>query len=664
MGKNRGRSNSNTQKALINPRKPKDVVNIQPQVVEENEESDNDGEALTNEGASLLPKSSSTPSTSSDEGASEWTTVITLSKICIGTGILTLPSAFTSGGYLVSIILMYLVMRWNLYGVNRLLVCEEGVTIMTSEVTSPVALRRRLSSAHGNDLPNLSRNGSFADQRVSDLAGSLTIDDSFLKHPSVSFDPLTSLPRANSIVGGAPTPPPELSTESTISRIAYLCFGTSGKSLIFYAITSLMFGVCTSYQVAASTFITGDPFLLSLMSPVTSLVGISTVADIGRFTSFLSFIVLYPLCVSFGNVNLLSKFSAMGLGAIVVTFLVILIPHIFTHGVTFMNGANPLTIASLFPQSVSAVSQTFGIFSFSFGITPVIFSVKETMRAPSAFKKCATSALTLVFASYVVLGDGTALLLRPEGVDEPSLKGDVLSQLPSNYVLLSSFVRLMMCFVVCVSYPLCLIPCSEMIDRRLAEVTTNEVSNDVDSLLEKKKERRRKVIKTLLILSTTALSTLIPSFVLIVSLIGCFNVGVVSYIIPPLFHLRMLDIRYDWSSLNSGVKGFGGKEVGFMARKLRNENDGGGGIGDEEKGQAGGFQHQANGSNTLPQIISDDPENASSSLDQYITNADLYKAILLDCTMLLMGLAATGFTTALTIMSVFQQGSVPSANPM
>ena len=57
-------------------------------------------------------------------GASFGMTVITLCKICVGTGVLAVPHAFSQGGALPSFLSLLLLLCWNDWSANRLLSCR------------------------------------------------------------------------------------------------------------------------------------------------------------------------------------------------------------------------------------------------------------------------------------------------------------------------------------------------------------------------------------------------------------------------------------------------------------------------------------------------------------------------------------------------------------
>lgn len=74
---------------------------------------------------------------------------------------------------------------------------------------------------------------------------------------------------------------------------------------------------------------------------------------------------------------------------------------------------------------------------------------------------------------------------------------------------------------------------------------------------------QRFISRGFVVLVSTTVATWIPSFVIVVSLIGCFSVGLVAFIFPPLFHLRLMrkvkDKMKDNGDLESSSLLSGGK---------------------------------------------------------------------------------------------------------
>ena len=117
-------------------------------------------------------------------------------------------------------------------------------------------------------------------------------------------------------------------------------------------------------------------------------------------------------------------------------------------------------------------------------------------------RACA-KALTMVFVFYVVFGDGTLLLLTPDGA--APITGDILQSLPAAS-LMASFVRLSMTFVCLVSFPLCMVPASEVIESKCFHSTR---SNRTPFPL-------LVATRVGLVGLCTAVAALVPSFVLVV----------------------------------------------------------------------------------------------------------------------------------------------------
>jgi len=172
-----------------------------------------------------------------------------------------------------------------------------------------------------------------------------------------------------------------------------------------------MIGVCISYQVAASGFLTSDP-VLSLGS--------------GHVNTLSTMLAVLPFSLA-PNVGFLSKFSMMGLGAIALSFLAI-----FKHGYNEygLSGFTHIPTSTLYPSSFSEFSHWFGVSSFCFGISPMVFNVKESMANPLQMGRACNVALNLVCFAYIFFGDLTLLLLTPKGA-EP-ITGDIIQSLPAN----------------------------------------------------------------------------------------------------------------------------------------------------------------------------------------------------------------------------------------
>lgn len=86
-------------------------------------------------------------------------------------------------------------------------------------------------------------------------------------------------------------------------------------------------------------------------------------------------------------------------------------------------------------------------------------------------------------------------------------------------------------FVCLVSYPLCAVPAAEILEGKMFPGRSELMPPTLP---------QRFLSRGGVVLLSTTVATWIPSFVLVVSLIGCFSVGLVAFIFPPLFHLRLM----------------------------------------------------------------------------------------------------------------------------
>jgi amino acid permease len=199
------------------------------------------------------------------------------------------------------------------------------------------------------------------------------------------------------------------------------------------------------------------------------------------------------------------------------------------------------------------------------------------------------------------------------------LKGDILQALPSGSPLTLA-VRASMIVVCLVSYPLCLVPASEVIEDMLLDSYLQPFLCSFTAL--------RLSIRVLLVTTTTLVAAKIPSFVLVVSLIGCFCVGIVSFVFPPLFHYRLL------------------------IKQMR-------GVGTSREGGAAGTTPK--GGVVVTEISSLLPQSAGnqSGRDAAAVPESARQEIMVDRIMIVIGIASTLFTSYLTlktIVATWQQG--------
>lgn len=384
---------------------------------------------------------------------------LNIAKTCMGTGTLALPYAASQGGLVFNIIGLSLISLWNLYSVDRLILCADLIKRMDQEEVGRVKV----------------------------------------------------------------CPPPGT---STLGKVAWHSFGPVGLYFLDVMMIILLFGVITAYEDAAISFLQKTPFSTGILY----LDAIGTV-----------FLIAPLSCLQ--NVGFLSKYSAMGLSAIIFSFLIIFMFGITQNGV--VTGWISITWDDLWPQSIKECSHWFGIVVFSYGVVPVAYNIQESMAEPKEMKHATTIALGLVFVIYGIISNGVFIIYAPSSkieyeayypsstvIKSHSFEGDVLQHLPKG--ILPTIIRLAMTGVIIVTAPLLVIPCSELLEGRLFQNIFLKPEKRISH------QKARIALRITICIICTCISVFIPDFVSVVSFIGCFCVALVSFVLPPLFHVVLL----------------------------------------------------------------------------------------------------------------------------
>jgi len=151
------------------------------------------------------------------------------------------------------------------------------------------------------------------------------------------------------------------------------------------------------------------------------------------------------------DISYLSKFSAVGLIALAFSFGFISFLGIKENG--WVNFADILQ--TKYPESLSAASSWFGVVVFGYGVVPVIFNIKNSMENPELIGLSTKIGLAIAFVGYIFLSTGIRIIYS----ETFTFEGDVLQALPDSNII-SSAVRLLMTFVVCVTAPFIVLPVS------------------------------------------------------------------------------------------------------------------------------------------------------------------------------------------------------------
>mmetsp|Transcript_12059 Transcript_12059/g.25686 ORF Transcript_12059/g.25686 Transcript_12059/m.25686 type:complete len:443 (-) Transcript_12059:427-1755(-) len=354
------------------------------------------------------------PTHAKSDGANVFQTSLNVGKLCMGTGTLALPFAAEKGGLLLNAVGLGLIGLWNYYSAKCLLRCldnlpqidevkdgrrgGEGNCSMTEMEQQPLYGTMESSSGINEEL----RNDSYAEIR--------------------------SLP-----------PPPDGTT--TYGVVAWYASGPRGLMALDMLMIMLFFGILIAYEVAMQSFINDTPLTtgssrVDLLIPSVIVALLSCAPDLG----------------------FLSKFSGMGLLAVVLSFVVIALQGFQENGFSGFRDAFDL---NLWPASLSEASSWFGVVVFGYGVAPFVFNFRESMTNPHQVDLAVQIGLFLVYVGYIIMSNGIRVLFSPSHIFD----GDVLQAMPNNWI--SLIVRLFMTFMVSVTAPLIVLPCGELIEGKL-----------------------------------------------------------------------------------------------------------------------------------------------------------------------------------------------------
>lgn len=222
------------------------------------------------------------------------------------------------------------------------------------------------------------------------------------------------------------------------------------------------------------------------------------------------------------DLGYLAKASAFGLAVLGFTFVVI-------AAYATPSNAHEFNL-NLWPQDgMTGVSNWFGCVVFGFGVVPLTYNYYESMAQPQHLAKATAVALLGVSLCYILIGCGLLWLYYP-------VQGDILEQLPTDgFVPL--FVRLAMIVVVVLTCPLIVLPCGMILEGKLLSTTTKTM---------------QAVIRYSICVLCAIISVSIPSFVYVLSFVGCFCVALVGFVIPPLLHIALV-LQYDSTAPIAGL---------------------------------------------------------------------------------------------------------------
>lgn len=429
-----------------------------------------------------------------DKGASFQQTVVSLMKTCMGTGCLALPFAAQQGGIVLFCVGMVAIAVWNVYAVQRLVQCLQYV---------PNHVDNNENNDNNNDqvevaTASVANNDKGDDDtpHASIVQASVDADG---EHPN-SWQDLAQVPHN---VNALQLPPPPPGT-STLGMVAYYAFGPIGLQVLDIMMIILLLGIITAYFAAVISFLADTQLTMGPFFDATSTAIV------------MASISLVP------NIGFLSHFSAIGLVVLLGAFLVIA-----GHGIFEQNWRDSSSIdiddiqssssssLAVWPESIAGVSSWFGCVIFSFGVPPLTYNFHSSMKEPDRLIPACIQGFSFVAIAYMIAGVGLYALY-------PNLTGEVLHELPRTGVL-PTLTRLSMVTVVWMTAPLLIVPCGQLLEGKWQMTNSNQ----------------RIAIRFGICAVAVLVAVALPSFVQVLSFVGCACVGMVSFCVPPVLHLKL-----------------------------------------------------------------------------------------------------------------------------
>ena len=150
------------------------------------------------------------------------------------------------------------------------------------------------------------------------------------------------------------------------------------------------------------------------------------------------------------------------------------------------------------------------------------------MENQDQMMKATTLSLWIVFAAYIVMGEIIAIIFWPTF---QGIQGDITSILP-NESYMAIAIRMTMMVVLLSSTPLIVVPCGDLVQRKLSWCKTSMMSHDDTNV--------GKFVRIAICIFGSIISNLVPNFVYIISFVGCFCAPLLCYIYPPLAYISCI----------------------------------------------------------------------------------------------------------------------------
>jgi amino acid permease len=411
---------------------------------------------------------------------------INLAKTAAGTGILALPYACKQGGLVLFVFGMFLIAFWNVYCMKQL--CD--------------ALEYLLRLG---ETPNMTA-VVYVDTEDPTTTNCCDCCTSHCRHDRFSIK--------------YRDPPPD--GTSSFSKLGWYAMGDLGLWSIDLMMLMLLSFINIAFEVAILSFAQATPFT----------------TGVKLYDGLILGLLLVPLCIV-DDLSALSKLSRLGLIILGVTMSVIgcygIKDRFFDNDVDQTSASDNLmdtdTVFRLYPlNGIEGISKWFGCIVFSFGIVPLTFNFRESMAEPEKLPKTALISMFLVGICYNVIGLSFLYLF-------PNIENDLLAEIPSTGFLATT-TRLAMILVTMATTPLLTVPCAEIIEGKILNITQGEKNHT--------QSRKLMVItRTFVLMTTVTIAAKLPGFVSVLSFVGCFAVSMVSFVLPPGLHCLLLGQGFD-----------------------------------------------------------------------------------------------------------------------
>jgi len=191
------------------------------------------------------------------------------------------------------------------------------------------------------------------------------------------------------------------------------------------------------------------------------------------------------------------------------------------------------------------------------------------MKRKDEFNKAVCWCIIFVWSIYFVFGDMGALLYLhdPMGVSE-----NILNNLPP-FSIIAILVKIAMSMVCLLSYPLTFVPPSSMIETFVIQVappalqtvlTASYQTIPDDSTDSRTSDTETPPLKSdptcatplslepntlfrcgnrlVVVCVSTLIAAYMPCFGMVITILGCFTVAILSFVLPPLLHLILVTI--------------------------------------------------------------------------------------------------------------------------